>query len=92
MVITGEPEGKKVEDFGNSGEGDPISCKAPYHPNNSYYCCCYGDRCCICITFIVFYSSIVKLLFFLDQHQRLLFIGVRIIISFVEIQEQSRPR
>lgn len=32
-----------------------------------------------------FTVRIVKLLFFLDQHQRLLFIGVRIIISFVEI-------
>lgn len=37
-----------------------------------------------------FTLHIVKLLFLLDQHQRLLLIGVRIIISFVEIQEQSR--
>lgn len=37
-----------------------------------------------------FTLHVVKLLFLLDQHQRLLLIGVRIIISFVEIQEQSR--
>lgn len=90
MVITSELKGKKVEILGTAEKEIQLVVKSYIIQTTHIIAVAMVIDVVSALLSQSFTLRIVKLLFLLDQHQRLLLIGVRIIISFLEIQEQSQ--